>query len=91
MSPVFPRKRGTPEPRGRVTIVTTVSGFQELRLRRAGRVIVLDPEDFVVLVSGDPLRTNAYAFAQNGYLGFPVAKKIRLPESWAKRVHRPGR
>jgi hypothetical protein len=53
--------------------------------------IVLDPEDFVVLVSGDPLRTNAYAFAQNGYLGFPVAKKIRLPQDWAERVRRPGR
>jgi hypothetical protein len=53
--------------------------------------IVLDPEDFVVLVSGDPLRTNAYAFSQNGYLGFPVAKKIRLPNGWAARVHRPGR
>jgi hypothetical protein len=53
--------------------------------------IVFDPEDFMVLVSGDPLRTNAYAFAQNGYLGFPVAKKIRLPENWAKRVQRPGR
>ena len=53
--------------------------------------IVLDPEDFVVLVSGDPLRTNAYAFAQNGYLGFPVAKRIRLPKGWAQRVDRPGR
>jgi hypothetical protein len=53
--------------------------------------IVLDPEDFVVLVSGDPLRTNAYAFAQNGYLGFPVAKKIRLPGDWTERVHKPGR
>jgi hypothetical protein len=53
--------------------------------------IVFDPEDFMVLVSGDPLRTNAYAFAQNGYLGFPVAKKILLPENWAKRVQRPGR
>ena len=53
--------------------------------------IVLDPEDFVVLVSGDPLRTNAYAFAQNGYLGFPVAKKIRLPLNWTERAHRPGR
>jgi hypothetical protein len=53
--------------------------------------IVLDPEDFMVLVSGDPMRTNAYAFAQNGYLGFPVAKQIRLPENWAKRVQKPGR
>jgi hypothetical protein len=48
--------------------------------------IVLDPEDFMVLVSGDPLRTNAYAFAHNGYLGFPTAKKIELPDNWPKRI-----
>jgi hypothetical protein len=48
--------------------------------------IVLDPEDFMVLVSGDPLRTNAYAFAHNGYLGFPTAKKIELPVNWADRI-----
>jgi hypothetical protein len=53
--------------------------------------IVLDADDFMVLVSGDPLRTNAYAFAQNGYLGFPVAKRICLPLRWAERVQRPGR
>jgi hypothetical protein len=50
--------------------------------------IVFQPEDFMVLVSGDPLRTNAYSFAHNGYLGFPMAKKIVLPEDWAKRVKR---
>ncbi len=44
--------------------------------------IVVDPADFGVLVSGDPLRTNAYVFAHNGYLGFPVAKKIVLPPDW---------
>jgi hypothetical protein len=48
--------------------------------------IVFDPDDFMVLVSGDPLRTNAYAFAQNGYLGFPTAKKIVLPANWAERL-----
>jgi hypothetical protein len=48
--------------------------------------IVLDPDDFMVLVSGDPLRTNAYTFAQNGYLGFPTAKKIQLPKDWAERL-----
>jgi hypothetical protein len=48
--------------------------------------IVLEPEDFMVLVSGDPLRTNAYTFAHNGYLGFPVAKKIELPRDWAERA-----
>jgi hypothetical protein len=48
--------------------------------------MVLDPDDFMVLVSGDPLRTNAYVFAQNGYLGFPVAKKIYLPPDWTGRL-----
>ena len=47
--------------------------------------IVLEPDDFMVLVSGDPLRTNAYTFAHNGYLGFPTAKKIKLPGNWAER------
>lgn len=50
--------------------------------------IVTDPADFMVLVSGDPLRTNAYAFAHNGYLGFPVARKIDLPDDWASRISR---
>ena len=48
--------------------------------------IVLQPDDFMVLVSGDPLRTNAYTFAHNGYLGFPTAKKINLPADWATRI-----
>jgi hypothetical protein len=48
--------------------------------------IVTDPEEFMVLVSGDPLRTNAYAFAHNGYLGFPTAKKIELPANWPERL-----
>ena len=39
--------------RGRVAIVNTVSGSRELRLRRAGRVIVLDPEDRVLLFRYD--------------------------------------
>jgi len=48
--------------------------------------IVVHPDDFIVLVSGDPLRTNAYAFTHNGHLGFPVAKKIQLPKDWAARI-----
>jgi hypothetical protein len=44
---------------------------------------VFDPDDFVVLVSGDPLRTNAYTFAQNGYLGFSTARKIITAKDWA--------
>ncbi len=48
--------------------------------------IVVEPDDFIVLVSGDPLRTNAYAFTHNGHLGFPVAKKIQLPTNWKERI-----
>ena len=50
--------------------------------------IVLEPDDFMVLVSGDPLRTNAYSFAHNGSLGFPTAKKIELPKDWTERIRR---
>jgi hypothetical protein len=48
--------------------------------------IVVNPNDFIVLVSGDPLRTNAYAFTHNGHLGFPTAKKIQLPKNWMERI-----
>jgi hypothetical protein len=51
--------------------------------------IVFCPDDIMVLVSGDPLRTNAYVFAHNGYLGFPTAKRIELPEDWDLRVKHP--
>jgi hypothetical protein len=44
--------------------------------------IVWEPEHFLLLVTGDPLRTSGYAFGQNGQLGFPVARKIRLPDDW---------
>ena len=45
----------------------------------------------MVLVSGDPLRTNAYTFSHNGFLGFPTAKKIKLPKDWAARIGKPSR
>ena len=38
--------------------------------------LVWAPEHYMIAVTGDPLRTNAYVFAQNGQLGFPVTKKI---------------
>lgn len=44
--------------------------------------IVAKASDFMVAVSGDPLRTNAYTFSQNGMLGYPVARRIELPASW---------
>jgi hypothetical protein len=44
--------------------------------------IVFEPDDFQIAVSGDLLRTNAYIFAHNGFVGYPVARPIELPENW---------
>jgi hypothetical protein len=38
--------------------------------------LVWAPEHYMIAVTGDPLRTNAYVFAQNGQLGFTVTRKI---------------
>jgi hypothetical protein len=46
--------------------------------------IVCRAEDLMIAVSGDPLRTNAYAFAHNGILGFPTTRPIRLPAEWSR-------
>jgi hypothetical protein len=46
--------------------------------------IVCRAEDLMVAVSGDPLRTNAYAFAHNGILGYPTTKPVRRPADWAR-------
>jgi len=44
--------------------------------------IVWKPEDFMIAVSGDPLRNNMYVFAHNGFLGFPTSKRVGLPHNW---------
>jgi hypothetical protein len=44
--------------------------------------IVGKTEDFLIAVSGDPLRTNAYVFVHNGILGYTTSKAIRLPRDW---------
>jgi hypothetical protein len=44
--------------------------------------LVWKPEDFMIVVTGDPLRTNAYVFAHNGGIGYPVARRIALPKNW---------
>jgi hypothetical protein len=46
--------------------------------------IVWEPEDYMIAVSGDPLRNNAYIFAHNGFLGYPVGRKIELPKDWER-------
>ncbi|MBG9386410.1 hypothetical protein I5803_00100 [Caenimonas sp. DR4.4] len=40
--------------------------------------IVWAPEHFMIVVTGDPLRTSGYMFGHNGQLGFPVTKKVAL-------------
>jgi hypothetical protein len=44
--------------------------------------LVWDPNDYMIVVTGDIGRNSAYVFAHNGYLGFPTAKKIVLPAHW---------
>ncbi|MBI4189406.1 MAG: hypothetical protein HY525_02575 [Betaproteobacteria bacterium] len=53
--------------------------------------IVWEAEDFMIAVTGDPLRNNAYVFAHNGLLGYPVGKQIRLPKDWDRRLVELGR
>ncbi len=48
--------------------------------------IVVNPEDFMIAVSGDPMRNNAYIFAHNGFLGYPTGKQIQLPADWDQRL-----
>ncbi len=36
----------------------------------------------MIAVAGDLLRTNAYTFAHNGVLGYPVTHAIDLPANW---------
>lgn len=36
------------------------------------------PEDFMIVVGGDPLRSNAFAFGHNGMHGFPTSRVARL-------------
>ena len=41
--------------------------------------IVESPDDILLVASGDPLRSNAYAFASNGMHGFPTSRRVRWP------------
>jgi hypothetical protein len=40
------------------------------------------PDDFLIVVSGDPDRDHVLICANNGYMGYPVSKKIGLPSNW---------
>ena len=71
-------------------------GAQHRASEGAGRVrdclqhhrahIVDAADDFIVAVSGDPLRTNSITFAHNGILGYTVAREIDLPANWEAKL-----
>ena len=44
--------------------------------------MVSSPDDFLIVVSGDPDRDHVLICANNGYIGYPVSKKIELPANW---------
>ncbi len=48
--------------------------------------IVGKPDDFMIAVSGDPLRSNCYVMVHNGILGFPTTKEIVLPAQWQDKL-----
>ncbi len=47
------------------------------------------PDDFMVVVSGDPDRDHVMICSQNGWIGYPVSKAITLPSNW-EALRRPG-
>ena len=51
---------------------------QELKDSDAEVPLVLSPEDFLIIVSGDPGRDHCLICAQNGMIGYPVSKKIEM-------------
>ncbi|WP_172328940.1 hypothetical protein [Mangrovicoccus sp. HB161399] len=44
--------------------------------------MVSKPEDFMIVVAGDPDRDHAMIGSGNGYIGFPVTRAISLPSDW---------
>jgi hypothetical protein len=41
--------------------------------------LVWEPDDYMIVITGDPGRNSIYVFAHNGVLGYPVAKKVDAP------------
>ncbi len=48
--------------------------------------LVLRPDDYMIAVSGDPLRTNCYFLTSNGMLGYPTIKPVVLPQDWRAKL-----
>jgi hypothetical protein len=52
--------------------------------------VVVKPQDILIAVSGDPLRSNCYVMPHNGMLGYTTTKPIHLPPDWDERLARAG-
>lgn len=52
--------------------------------------IVCSPDDFLITVSGDSLKNNAFVFITNGALGYTTSKKIDLPAKWDELLKEAG-
>jgi hypothetical protein len=75
---------------------------EEFRLGRIPRVffesddpdrmvpLVWEPDDYMIVVTGDPARNSAYVFAHNGVLGYPVTKKIDDAVAAPRRTAKKG-
>jgi hypothetical protein len=46
--------------------------------------MVSSPDDFMVMISGDPDRDHVMICAENGYIGYPVSRPIQLPADWKR-------
>lgn len=48
--------------------------------------MVSGPDDFQVVISGDPGRDHVLICAENGFMGYPVSRKIELPAGWEQML-----
>jgi hypothetical protein len=53
--------------------------------------MVSSPDDFQIVVSGDPDRDHVLICAENGFIGYPVSKRIELPANWEELLKAPKR
>ena len=72
--------------------------FEMTRLGKAPRIfgesrdperrvpIVCKPEDILIAVAGDPLRSNCLFMPHNGMLGYTTIKPIQISRAWEQRM-----
>ena len=48
------------------------------------------PDDFMITISGDSARDNCFICGQNGFIGYPASKKVKLPLNWEGLLKEAG-